>query len=346
MITREQYITYDKFFMSNNPNDISDYEKMMLMMNEYEKQRNRSFEPQAKASMEEKSRMENMVDKMRRKDPEEVRDYSKALVEKIKKGEPVKLPTYGNSEVPVYDLSYVLAETLQHLYSGEDPKAEYYDWVQIQRKIEVDINTNGTTDGEIAARNLFIGYLGDRETELKLVIDLYAAAERGGSGYYKEMAQNKLSFLQFKLSELRRLRDRTEQTKNKSDEQERREKAMEEAAQKAAMEAARMAAIEQSPTTNNYLQNLYYEEEFGTAVEGVMATYRPVTRSIHAVMAKKEKQVTNLLTMREVINGLRQGKSKEEQEMEHLYADRSTTNNKNYAVRSFDRRIFERLRVS
>ena len=71
---------------------------------------------------------------MRRKDPEEVKDYSKALVEKIKKGEPVKLPTYGNSEVSVYDLSYVLAETLQHLYSGEDPKAEYYDWVQIQRK--------------------------------------------------------------------------------------------------------------------------------------------------------------------------------------------------------------------
>ena len=32
MLTKAQYMMYDEFFMTNNPRDIKDYERMMLMM--------------------------------------------------------------------------------------------------------------------------------------------------------------------------------------------------------------------------------------------------------------------------------------------------------------------------
>ncbi|MCQ2740656.1 MAG: hypothetical protein MJ210_00860 [Alphaproteobacteria bacterium] len=119
--------------------------------------------------------------------------------------------------VASFDLDYMLAENLQQLYAGEDPKAEYYDWVEHQRKIEIDINTDGTTKEEVVARNAFIGFLNERESELRRIITLYSASAFNSNSSTKILAQEKLKFLTFKMSELRRLRERTANLKSQED---------------------------------------------------------------------------------------------------------------------------------
>lgn len=310
MPTRQQYQEYFEPLIGS---ELDEYSTMSALQNSYEKIRNRNFQPQAPASQQEKARMEAMIADMRRRDAAETRAYARKIVNSQLKGQPVALPKYDNVEVPVFDINYVLAESLQHLYSSEDPRAEYYDWVEAQRAIEVAINTNGTTEDEIKARNGFISFLDDRETELKLIIMLYAAAERGGTGYYKEMAQNKLIFLNFKLSELRRLRDRTQATKNKSDEQERAEKELERSARQAVgtmAVASAAAGLEQA--RQSYLQNQRDALLFDNAIDGIITHYRPVTHSPAEVMAKKERLHMTRQNIHEVISAMRMGISKEE----------------------------------
>lgn len=130
----------------------------------------------------------------------------------------------GDVVVDSFNLDYMIAETLQSLYSSEDPRAEYYDWVNAFDKIKSDIYTDGTTPDEITARNAYIGFMDDRETEMKRVMALYAGAAIHGQGYYKEQAQAKLDFMKFKLSELRRLRTKMENTKSYADEDKIKEK--------------------------------------------------------------------------------------------------------------------------
>ncbi len=328
MPTREEYEAYFEPLIGRGLDDFSGMERSQR---EYEKYRDRNIRLSADIPLEQKSRAEAMVAEMRRQEKQRVDALAGQVIANQAKGTPIKLPTFDGKEVPVSDLSYVLAESLQHLYSSEDPRAEYYDWVEVQRRIEVDINTNGTTDDEIEARNLFIGFLDDRETELKLIISLYSTAERNGTGYYKEMAQNKLSFLHFKLSELRRLRDRTQATKSKSDEQERREKELE---QSARVMVAGMAGVSLAAgmaeagkerlmqIRRNYMQNHLAGEEFDSAVEGVMTQYKPVTRTFEEVMAKKETLVNNRRSWAKTINGLRMGQSVEMQAKEAALDER------------------------
>ena len=123
----------------------------------------------------------------------------------------------GDKIYEIYDLNYAVAETLQHLYSSEDPAAEYYDWIERQQKIEFEINTAGTTEEEIVARNTFIVFLNDRETDIKRIMSLYAGAAFNPNSRMQESAQEKLKFLTFKISELRRLRQKTEATKDHAD---------------------------------------------------------------------------------------------------------------------------------
>ncbi len=337
MPTRQEY---DEYYEPLIGRELDAYERKSEEMNDYEKIRNRNYRPLAEASLEERSRMENMIADMRRRNPEETKQYARKLMVAEAAGQPVKLPTYDNKEVPVSDISYVLAESLQHLYSAEDPKAEYYDWVQTQRQIEIDIYSNGTTDDEIKARNSFIGFLDDRETELKLIIMLYASAERNGTGYYKELAQNKLSFLQFKLSELRRLRDRTQATKSKSDEEEKREQQGEQAVQHATRNAAMLAAVEGlEQARQNYLENQQNAKEFDTAIDGVLTHYRPVTHSVEDVMHKKERLSKNRENMLELFKSLRMGVSKEEKERREQEARQPLVRR----VKGFDRYWYNRL---
>lgn len=337
MPTRQEYDEYYKPLIGW---ELDAYERKSEEMNDYEKTRNRNYRPLAEASLEERSKMENMISDMRRRNPEETRQYARKLMVAEASGQPVKLPTYDNKEVPVSDISYVLAESLQHLYSSEDPKAEYYDWVQTQRQIEIDIYSNGTTDDEIKARNDFIGFLNDRETELKLIIMLYALAERNGTGYYKELAQNKLSFLQFKLSELRRLRDRTQATKGKSDEEEKREQQRAEIVQQATRDAAMLAAVEGlEQARQSYLENQKSAKEFDTAIDGVLTHYLPVTGDVEEVMRKKERLSRNREEMLDLFKSLRMGVSKEEKERR----ERGSSWPMVRRVNGFDRYRYNRL---
>jgi hypothetical protein len=123
----------------------------------------------------------------------------------------------GDKQMDTFDLDFMIAESLQQLYASEDPRAEYHDWIERQQKIEVDINTNGTTEEEVAERNAFIGFLDDRETEIKRIIFLYAGAAFNNHSRQQTEAREKLKFLTFKLSELRRLRERTVNTKDHAD---------------------------------------------------------------------------------------------------------------------------------
>ena len=128
--------------------------------------------------------------------------------------------SFKGKTVDAFDLDYMIAESLQQIYSEQDPKAEYYDWVKQQHDIEVNINTGGTTEEEIVERNAFISFLDDRETEIKRIMTLYAGAAFNSNSRQQAAAQEKLKFLVFKLSELRRLRERTQNTKSQADSKE------------------------------------------------------------------------------------------------------------------------------
>lgn len=234
------------------------------------------------------------------------------LKEELKKN-----TNFQGMTVSTFDLDYMIAETLQKLYSSEDPKAEYYDWVEAQQKIASDINTGGTTQQEVDARNMFIEFLDDRETEIKRVMSLYAGAAIHGQGYYKDMAQEKLAFLTFKLSELRRLRTRTQQLKNKSDEQERFEREMANRAGMVLSATATAAALEYSAgeiymMAKSGLLAKDYEKNLGEH----LVEFRPVSHTREAVEQKIAAAKRNAISMAKMISGYRVGKSREEQEAE------------------------------
>lgn len=124
-----------------------------------------------------------------------------------------KTVTIRGKEVPVYDMDFYIAESLQSLQSGQDPEAEYYGWIDQAKTIIKDIKTDGTTLQEIHARSDFVAFLDDRETELKRVISLYAGAAFNNNCSQQNPAREKLKFLTFKLSELRKIRERVQSTK-------------------------------------------------------------------------------------------------------------------------------------
>ena len=128
--------------------------------------------------------------------------------------------SFKGRTVDAFGLDYMIAESLQQIYSEQDPRAEYYDWIKQQHDIEVNINTGGTTEEEIVERNAFISFLDDRETEIKRIMVLYAGAAFNSHSRQQAAAQEKLKFLVFKLSELRRLREKTQNTKSQADSKE------------------------------------------------------------------------------------------------------------------------------
>lgn len=276
------------------PQFLNEYSATIKSLNEYEKSRNHSLSLSTDIPVTEKSKMTNMVAELRRKDSSFVKNYAKQLDKDIKNGIQPKLPTYNETPVSVSDISFALAESLQYLYSGESPLSEYYDWVQDQRQIEVDINTNGTTESEIQNRNNFISFMDDRETELKLIISLYNTAERNGTGPYKELAQQRLHFLNFKLNELRRLRERTAQTKSISDEKE-------ELIQQTVTQSAKYIQEQ----INNYSQNQNIASDFESAAENIHPQYMPETHSLSDIYDKKMRLYQNSINMSNKIQELR-----------------------------------------
>lgn len=223
-------------------------------------------------------------------------------------------------EINTFELDFLIAESLQRLDSGEDPRAEYYDWVESQQKIEDEINSNGTTQEEVGARNGFIDFMGDRETEMRRIIALYAGAAVYGNGPLKEQALERLAFMNFKLSELRRLRVKMQATKDKADEQQKGDRDGLEVTGKVAMTAAMMLAHENMQS--RYLRNKsgidsrQFEQGFGEE----FVRFRPVTESREEAENKIEQTHENARSMVAMLTAMRMGKSKEEIERENLMA--------------------------
>ena len=223
-------------------------------------------------------------------------------------------------EINTFELDFLIAESLQKLDAGEDPRAEYYDWVESQQKIEDEINSNGTTQEEVNARNGFIDFLGDRETEIRRIIALYAGTAVYGHGHLKEQALERLAFMNFKLSELRRLRVKTQATKDKADEQEKGDQQYSEMVGKTITTGAMLLAHENMK--NRYLRNKSgvdsreFEQGFGEE----FVRFRPVTESREEAENKIEQAQQNARSMAAMLTAMRMGKPKDEVEREELAA--------------------------
>lgn len=119
----------------------------------------------------------------------------------------------NGQDIKVYDMDYYIAESLQHIQAGQSPEAEYYDWIHQERKLEENMLAEGTSLEELHERSNFVSLMDERETELKRIISLYAGAAFNSNCQEQSIAQEKLKFLTFKLSELRRLRERAQNIK-------------------------------------------------------------------------------------------------------------------------------------
>ena len=116
MPTRDEY---DAYFEPLIGVELNSFERMEQSQNIYEKSRNQETQLSSDVPLEQKARAEAMVAEMRRQQKPFIKKMSLQVLENQTKGVPMKTPTFDGKEVPVSDLSYVLAESLQHLYSSE-----------------------------------------------------------------------------------------------------------------------------------------------------------------------------------------------------------------------------------
>lgn len=214
--------------------------------------------------------------------------------------------------IETFDLDYLIAESLQHLYASEDPRAEYHDWIETQKKIEVDLNTDGATEDEVAARNAFIGFLDDRETEIKRVMFLYAGAAFNSNSRQQAAAQEKLKFLVFKLSELRRLRERTQNTKSHADSKEYFERQEHRRQQEAIAVTTGLAAAEMLSLGEQRLKQKANTQALERGIGESFVRLKPETRTREEAEEKINTTLQNALNTRAMFEAMRNGISKEE----------------------------------
>ncbi len=225
-------------------------------------------------------------------------------------------------EINTFELDFLIAESLQKIDAGEDPRAEYYDWVEAQQRIENDINSGGTTQEEINARNGYIDFLGDRETEMRRIIALYAGTAVYGNGPLKEQALERLAFLNFKLSELRRLRVKMQATKDRADSREELDRIEEKKQAKIMTAGALLFAHENM--TNRYLRNKagIDSREFEQGIGEEFVRFRPITETREAAENKIETVRQNSRKTAALLTAMRMGKSKKEIEEEEAATQR------------------------
>ena len=121
--------------------------------------------------------------------------------------------TVNGQSVPLSDMDYYIAKSLESIQAQQDPEAEYYAWVEQAKTIMHDMKSEGTTLSELKARSDFLNMLDDRETDIKRLISLYSGAAFNNNCAQQAQAQAKLKFLTFKLSELRKIRERLQNVK-------------------------------------------------------------------------------------------------------------------------------------
>lgn len=215
----------------------------------------------------------------------------------------------GDKIVNAGDLDFSIAESLELNDSGRDPVTEYHDWVKAQDTIEDKIYSNGTTIEEINERNSFIDFMETRETEIKRIADLYSASALNANSPVQKLAQEKLKFTLFKLSELRRLRDKMKSTKSTPDkckhqlEQEKR--INKEITQHEVEHYENEAGI--LSFGENRLNNMNNEDICYNSTN-----FRPITQSPQEVRNKIQTATTNGLNMIEMLQAMRNGQSREE----------------------------------
>ncbi len=268
----------DAEFKVFNSWEFKEYERMVNHHNLIEQNWKNSFYSSEQPPLKQKENIDKNVAVLQNKDRKEVKKEAKKFVHQVAKGDPI---VHNNEPVAVGDISFSLAEGLQYMYSGENPQSEYHDWVNDQAEIETAVKVDGETREETIEKNNFVSFLNDRETELKLVISLFEIARSNSSGYYKDAAENRLGFLYFKLSELRRLRERTSQAKGYSVEEKEQEK--ERLAKELEQKSLRMLNRIAINNNGNYDN---YEKQFEAGVEGIAPHSRPDTHNIDEAQNK------------------------------------------------------------
>lgn len=261
-----------------NSQEFKEYERMTKQHNVLEKNWVNSFSPTEQPPLEQKEQIDRNIEVLNHKDPKDVKREAKKFAQQVIRGEPI---VHNDKNVDVGDISFSLAENMQQMYSGENPRSEYHDWVTNQAEIANAVKTDGETKEETAEKNNFVKFLDDRETELKLVISLFEIARANSKGYYKEAAENRLSFLYFKLSELRRLREKTQQTKGYSVEEKEKEK------ERLAKELEQKSInLLNRIIIDKYINEDYDARQFDSGVEGISLHYRPDANNVNEAQNK------------------------------------------------------------
>ena len=103
------------------------------------------------------------------------------------------------------DMSFIIANSLQMLYSGTDPLHEYHEWINDAIKIVHSMNDGHITPSNLEMKKDYLTNLDQRENEIKAVMSIYR-----GSNF--EGAKKQLAFLQYKWQRLMELRNMVKST--------------------------------------------------------------------------------------------------------------------------------------
>ena len=236
----------------------------------------------------------------------------------------------GDKIVNAGDLDYSIAEALEVQDAHTDPVSEYYGWIKLQDHIEGDIRTGGATCEEIHHRNRFIDFMEHRETEIKRIATLYSAAALNPHSPMQKIAQEKLSFTLFKLSELRRLRDKMKATKSTPDkckhdikrekylkeQQENKQNQVFSYAYNPVIEEKFIKAKEEKDNDislgEQRLASLYMSQNLSQGITDNLLSFRPVSETQEEAIQKMTLAQNNHNAMREMLKAMRNGMSREE----------------------------------
>ena len=257
----------------------------------------------------------------------------------------------GDKIVYAYDLDFSIAQSIELQDAGRDPATEYYDWIKIQSRLENDINTNGTTLSEIDRRNTFIDFMDMRETEIKRIASLYSAAALNPNSSLQELAQEKLKFTLFKLSELRRLRDRMKSTKSHADnfkslpvhvqnaEKIRRNITKTNVYSSAEIEDSTNEDGSSSQLNSfgeHCLSTMFVAHAINNHLVDDYTKTKPETKSVEEAMEKISTLEDNSQNFHEMLTAMRNGLSKEEWLMSKQEDLTPTSHQKDFNIRGFD----------
>lgn len=245
-------------------------------------------------------------------------ERKKAEIEKVLDHADSKEVKFGQVSIDSGALMVMLAENYQRTEASISPQAEYYVWREVTDKLVVELNTDGASVQEVSARGSFIDFLENREAEMKMVMSLYYAASANGNGYYQELAKNQLTFMRFKMSELRRFKAKMQATPsmaNAEELQKQKEKnlrkiyepevnTLELAARSIGGRAVQLGAAE---SLRRHVDEMLIGNEMEHGAAEHFVRFNPPTHSV----GEAEKRI-EVLTERQIIMGQRMGLSKDE----------------------------------